>query len=42
MNFYEQWIALVTIVNKEITRFMRIWVQTLLPQVITTILYLII
>ena len=42
MSFYEQWIALVTIVNKEITRFMRIWVQTLLPPVITTGLYLVI
>ena len=42
MTFYEQWVALVTIINKEITRFMRIWVQTLLPPVITTGLYLVI
>ena len=42
MNVYEQWIALVTIVSKEITRFTRIWVQTLLPPVITTGLYLVI
>lgn len=32
----------LTIVRKEITRFMRIWTQTLLPSVITTILYFIV
>ena len=42
MNFTEQWIALSTIVRKEIVRFMRIWVQTLLPPVITMGLYFVI
>ncbi|MDX1901607.1 MAG: ABC transporter permease [Gammaproteobacteria bacterium] len=35
-------IALKTIVTKEITRFMRIWTQTLLPPAITMTLYFII
>ncbi|MEW8510488.1 MAG: ABC transporter permease [Candidatus Thiodiazotropha sp.] len=35
-------IAFQTIVTKEILRFMRIWVQTLLPPAITTTLYFII
>lgn len=34
--------AFITIVRKEITRFMRIWQQTLIPPVITTSLYFII
>jgi len=42
MNIHEQWIALTTILHKEIKRFMRIWVQTLLPPVITIGLYLLI
>jgi ABC-2 type transport system permease protein len=36
------WIALQTILSKEITRFLRIWTQTLLPPVITMTLYFII
>ncbi|WWO97802.1 MAG: ABC transporter permease [Candidatus Dasytiphilus stammeri] len=36
------WIALKTIWSKEITRFTRIWIQTLMPPVITMSLYLII
>jgi ABC-2 type transport system permease protein len=36
------WVALSTIVRKEITRFARIWVQTILPSAITTGLYLLI
>jgi ABC-2 type transport system permease protein len=32
-------IAFYSIVNKEVTRFMRIWTQTLLPSAITSILY---
>jgi ABC-2 type transport system permease protein len=36
------YIAFATIVRKEITRFMRIWSQTLLPPVITQSLYFII
>jgi len=37
-----QYIALQTIVIKEVLRFARIWVQTVLPPVITTALYFII
>ncbi len=36
------WVAYRTIVTKEILRFMRIWVQTVLPPAITTTLYFII
>lgn len=36
------WIALKSIWRKEITRFLRIWVQTLVPPVITMTLYFII
>ncbi len=42
MNMTEQWVAFVTILRKEIKRFSRIWVQTLLPPVITMALYFII
>src|SRR5699024_11450950 len=36
------WIAFYTIITKEIYRFIRIWPQTLLPPLITTILYFLI
>lgn len=36
------WIAFKTILIKEVLRFARIWVQTVLPPVITTILYFLI
>jgi ABC-2 type transport system permease protein len=42
MNFIDQLIALRTIVIKEIKRFLRIWVQTILPPAITMTLYFII
>tara|TARA_R110001592_G_scaffold116143_1_gene317211 strand:- start:14793 stop:15566 length:774 start_codon:yes stop_codon:yes gene_type:complete len=42
MNFQEQWIAFTTIVVKEVRRFMRIWLQTLLPPAITIALYFVI
>ncbi len=42
MTFNEQFIALRTIVVKEIRRFMRIWIQTILPPAITMSLYFII
>ncbi|GAB2189588.1 ABC transporter permease [Sessilibacter sp. MAH2] len=42
MNFSEQWIALTTIFTKEVRRFTRIWIQTLLPPVITMSLYFVI
>ena len=40
MHLY--WVALKSIWAKEIHRFMRIWVQTLVPPVITMTLYFII
>ena len=36
------WVAFETILAKEILRFSRIWVQTILPSVITTTLYFVI
>ncbi len=36
------WIAYLTITRKEIRRFMRIWVQTIIPPVVTVALYFII
>ncbi len=42
MSFNEQLIALRTIVIKEIKRFLRIWVQTILPPAITMTLYFVI
>lgn len=42
MTLYQTWIALQTIVLKEVRRFSRIWVQTLLPPAITMTLYFII
>lgn len=42
MDFTKNWIALSTIVRKEVGRFMRIWSQTLLPPVINQSLYFLI
>lgn len=42
MTFSYQWVAFVTILNKEVTRFLRIWQQALIPPAITTTLYFII
>src|SRR5690606_32706580 len=42
MTASEQWIAFLTILRKEIKRFSRIWIQTLLPPAITMILYFVI
>ena len=42
MNFSQQMIALKTIVVKEYLRFIRIWIQTILPPAITIGLYFII
>ncbi|WP_075185673.1 ABC transporter permease [Teredinibacter haidensis] len=42
MNAQQQYIAFSTIVRKEIRRFTRIWVQTLIPPVITMALYFVI
>ncbi len=42
MEYKEQWVAFCTLVRKEIRRFTRIWVQTLLPPAITMALYFVI
>ena len=42
MNIQQQVVAFQTILRKEVTRFMRIWVQTLIPPVITMGLYFVI
>ena len=42
MNRHPCFIAFLTIVRKEIRRFVRIWVQTIIPPVITTTLYFVI
>ncbi|MDD9952302.1 MAG: ABC transporter permease, partial [Zetaproteobacteria bacterium] len=42
MSFVEQFAALETIVRKEIRRFLRIWVQTIVPPAITITLYFVI
>jgi ABC-2 type transport system permease protein len=41
-RYQRYWVAFRTIIEKEIVRFMRIWVQTILPAVVTTTLYFII
>jgi ABC-2 type transport system permease protein len=42
MNLREQYVAFLTIVRKEIKRYLRIWTQTLLPSAITMSLYFVI
>lgn len=43
MNMWHvQWVAFYTIFTKEVRRFMRIWLQTLLPPAITMTLYFVI
>jgi len=42
MSLREQYIALTTLLRKEIRRFLRIWPQTLLPSAITMSLYFVI
>lgn len=42
MTWQQKWIAFSTIVIKEILRFSRIWKQTILPAIITTVLYFVI
>lgn len=42
MSAHEQWIAFLTIVTREVRRFLRIWPQTLLPPAITISLYFVI
>ena len=42
MTLRQQWVAFSTIVTKEVMRFVRIWVQTVLPAMITMGLYFVI
>lgn len=42
MSYAEQFIALMTLLRKEVRRFLRIWPQTLLPSAITMSLYFVI
>lgn len=42
MTFKEQYVAFRTIFVKEVLRFSRIWIQTILPSMITTALYFLI
>ena len=42
MTLREQYVAFLTILVKEIRRFSRIWIQTILPAMITTALYFVI
>ena len=42
MGWNEKYIAFYTIMMKEIRRFMRIWIQTVLPAMITTALYFVV
>lgn len=42
MHAHDQWIAFKTIIIKEVLRFARIWIQTILPPAITTTLYFVI
>jgi ABC-2 type transport system permease protein len=41
-RFRRYWVAFTTILFKEVLRFLRIWVQTVLPSAITTALYFVI
>lgn len=42
MRVYQNWVALRTMVHKEYARTKRVWMQALLPSVVTTILYFLI
>jgi ABC-2 type transport system permease protein len=39
MNTYGLWISFYTMIRKDVMRMFRIWVQTFLPSVITSVLY---
>jgi ABC-2 type transport system permease protein len=39
MDHYHQWIAFYTMLRKDVVRIFRIWVQTFLPSVMTSVLY---
>ncbi len=42
MDYYKQWVAFYTIARKETVRILRIWAQTFLPSVMTSILYFVV
>jgi len=42
MTISQMWVAYITIVTKEVRRFLRIWPQTILPPAVTTGLYFLI
>lgn len=42
MTPYQKWIAFYTIVRKDVVRILRIWAQTFLPSVVTSVLYFLI
>ena len=42
MNPEQLFVSYMTIVRKEVTRFLRVWKQTIVPPVITTTLYYVI
>jgi len=42
MNFKRNFIAYWTIVHKEVTRMLRVWMQTLLPPIVTMTLYFVV
>lgn len=42
MDTYRKWIAFYTMMRKDVVRIFRIWVQTFLPSVITSVLYFLI
>lgn len=42
MSPRQQWIAFATLIRREVRRFLRIWVQTLVPAAITMALYFVI
>ena len=39
MTNYQLWISFYTMIRKDVVRMFRIWVQTFLPSVITSVLY---
>src|SRR3989338_9586129 len=42
MTPYQTWVSFYTIVRKDVVRMMRIWAQTFLPSVVTSMLYFLI
>ena len=39
MTPYQKWISFYTMLRKDVVRMFRIWVQTFLPSVMTSVLY---